>query len=107
MLALPLGYLGFWEEPRSEAAGGLPVRVMSYNLHQGFDTGGSLAIEEQAKVIEEAGPDIVALQEVSRGWVVDGSFDMLVWLSRRLDMPSSGGPPPTLYGATPSSAAIR
>jgi endonuclease/exonuclease/phosphatase family metal-dependent hydrolase len=35
----------------------------------------------------------VALQEVWRGWVVNGSIDMLAWLSQRLDMPY-------VYGAT-------
>ena len=53
---------------------------------------GYLAIEEQAKAIEEQRPDVIALQEVSRGRVIDGSFDMLVWLSRRLDMPYIWGP---------------
>ena len=92
LLALPLGYLAGWEEPRHESPSGLPVRIMTYNLHQGFDAGGTLAIKDQARVIAEASPDIVALQEVSRGWVIDGSFDMLVWLSRRLDMPYVWGP---------------
>ena len=43
-------------------------------------------------MIEEQQPDIVALQEVSRGWVIDGSLDMMVWLSQRLDMPYVYGP---------------
>jgi endonuclease/exonuclease/phosphatase family metal-dependent hydrolase len=38
-------------------------------------------------VIEASGADLVALQEVSRGWLVDGSTDLPAWLSRRLDMP--------------------
>jgi len=92
LLAMPLGYLVAWEEPGPVLPSGFPVRVMSYNLHQGFDVKGYLAIEEQAEVIEEQQPDIVALQEVSRGWIMDGSFDMLVWLSRRLDMPYVWGP---------------
>ena len=92
LLLAPVGYLAAWDEPRPESPSGLPVRVMSYNLHQGFDVDGSLAIEELAREIERQEPDIVALQEVSRGWVIDGSFDMLVWLSRRLDMPHSWGP---------------
>ena len=93
LLALPLAYLAAWDEPQPESApGGFPVRVMSYNLHQGFDVDGYLAIEELARAIEDQDPDIIALQEVSRGWVVDGSFDMLVWLSRRLDMPYVWGP---------------
>ena len=92
LLILPLGYLAAWDEPEPVLGSGFPVRVMSYNLHQGFDMHGFLAIKEQVKAIEEQHPDILALQEVSRGWVIDGSFDMLVWLSRRLDMPYVWGP---------------
>ena len=92
LLFLPLGYLLAWEEPKPVGPGGFPVRVMSYNLHQGFGLDGALVISQQADVIKEQKPDIVALQEVSRGWVLDGSFDMLVWLSRRLDMPYVWGP---------------
>ena len=87
LLVLPLGYLLAWEGSETSVLGNYPVRVMSYNLHQGFGVDGVLAIARQADVIKEQRPDIVALQEVSRGWVLDGSFDMLVWLSRRLDMP--------------------
>ena len=93
LLVLPLAYLAAWDEPQPESASeGFPIRVMSYNLHQGFDVDGYLAIEELADAIEDQAPDIIALQEVSRGWVIDGSFDMLVWLSRRLDMPYVWGP---------------
>ena len=92
LLALPLGYLVTWRGPESVPATGYPVRIMSYNLHQGFDVDAYLAIEELAKTIKEQRPDVVALQEVSRGWVIDGSFDMLVWLSQRLGMPYVWGP---------------
>jgi endonuclease/exonuclease/phosphatase family metal-dependent hydrolase len=60
---------------------------MTYDLHSGFNTKGKLNIEEIARVIENNRPDIVALQEVSRGWVVNGGVDMLEWLSKRLNMP--------------------
>ena len=44
------------------------------------------------EIIEAESPDIVALQEVSRGWAVNGSVDMLVWLSQRLEMDYVWGP---------------
>ena len=65
---------------------------MSYNLHQGFDTSGRLDMEALAQVIESESPDIIAFQEISRGWAIDGSFDMLPWLSQRLDMTYVWGP---------------
>lgn len=63
------------------------VRVMTFNIHNGFDTRGWLGLEAIARTIEQQRPDVVALQEAARGWVIDGSTDMLSWLSLRLDMP--------------------
>jgi endonuclease/exonuclease/phosphatase family metal-dependent hydrolase len=64
-----------------------PVRVMSYNLHFGFDVAGWSDLEATARAIEATGAEVVGLQEVSRGWYVNGSTDMLAWLQRRLRMP--------------------
>ena len=92
LLILPLVYLSTWKNVEPIQGAGYPVRVMSYNLHQGFDVHGSHGLENIAKVIEAEDPDIIALQEVSRGWVVNGSVDMLVWLSQRLEMDYVWGP---------------
>ena len=82
-----------WSSPAGVVAEGVDqVRIMSYNVHQGFNTAGSLDLEAVAQVIEAEHPDIVALQEISRGWVVDGSADMLGWLSNRLGLPFVSGP---------------
>src|SRR5829696_6034112 len=64
-----------------------PVRVMSYNLHFGFDVRGWSDLEGVARAIQASGAEVVGLQEVSRGWYVNGSTDMLAWLQRRLRMP--------------------
>jgi endonuclease/exonuclease/phosphatase family metal-dependent hydrolase len=64
-----------------------PVRVLSYNLHFGFDVRGWSDLEATARAIEASGAEVVGLQEVSRGWYVNGSTDMLAWLQRRLRMP--------------------
>jgi endonuclease/exonuclease/phosphatase family metal-dependent hydrolase len=66
---------------------GRPVRVMSYNLHFGFDVSGWSDLEGVARAIEATGAEVVGLQEVSRGWYVNGATDMLAWLQRRLRMP--------------------
>jgi len=76
-----------WHEPEADTGDGFPVRVMTYNLHNGFNPDGYLGMEALAEVIEENHPDIVILQEISRGWVISGRLDMLTWLSQRLDMP--------------------
>ena len=63
------------------------VRVLSYNLHFGFDVRGWSDLEGLARAIEATGAEVMGLQEVSRGWYVNGSTDMLGWLQRRLRMP--------------------
>lgn len=62
------------------------VRIMDYNIHQGFNIHGYLDLESIARVIEGSGADIVALQEVSRGWVINSSADCYERLAHRLGM---------------------
>ncbi len=92
LLLLPLVSWVTWSVPVPVEGDGFPVRVMTYNLHMGFDTDGHLGMEALAQVIEESGAEVVGLQEVSRGWCIAGSLDMLTWLSRRLEMPYISGP---------------
>lgn len=63
------------------------LRLVDYNIHQAINVDGWLDPEATAKVIEAQSPDLVALQEVSRGWVIAGSLDVAEWMSRRLQMP--------------------
>jgi endonuclease/exonuclease/phosphatase family metal-dependent hydrolase len=72
--------------PMSRAAPTLPMRVMTYNIHSAYNVDGRQDPEEIARVIEESGAEIIALQEVSRGWLINGSTDLASWLAQRLDM---------------------
>jgi endonuclease/exonuclease/phosphatase family metal-dependent hydrolase len=92
LLVIPLIKIIFYEKPTATEGNGFPVTVMTYNLHNGFNANGDLDMEALAVVIEENNPDIVALQEISRGWLVSGRADMLEWLSQQLDMPYISGP---------------
>ena len=92
MIAAPVAMLFTWDAPPPTPGQGYPVRVMTYNLHNGFNTEGRLNMEALARVIEAEKPDVVGLQEVSRGWAINGSMDMLEWLSHRLQMPYVYGP---------------
>ncbi len=87
LLVAPLALTFTWAIHNPEPPRSLPLRFMSYNIHQGFGTDGNLNMEALARVIEAEEPDVVALQEVSRGWMINGSVDTLEWLSQRLDMP--------------------
>ena len=79
-------------EPVSPTTGNTPLRVMTYNIHFGTNPRGQLDLEALAQVIEAENPDVVGLQEVSRGWLINGSVDMLVWLANRLEMNLFFGP---------------
>ncbi len=100
LLLLPLFSWATWSTPGavrggahpSATASGWPIRIMTYNLHQGFDTDGYLGMEALARVIDGTGADVIAMQEISRGWHINSSLDMLPWLSRRLGMGYIFGP---------------
>ena len=62
------------------------VRIVDYNVHTAVDVRGQLNPEAIARVIQAQRPDVVILQEVSRGWAVSGSVDVAEWLSQRLDL---------------------
>jgi endonuclease/exonuclease/phosphatase family metal-dependent hydrolase len=69
----------------SSASG--PLRVMTYNIHQGLDATMQLSLEALAQTIAAENPDIVALNEVNRGRSSNGFIDTLLYLSRALNMP--------------------
>jgi len=72
---------------------GPDLRLMSWNVMYGrHHTGGVADPEAVAAAIEAAAPDVVLLQEVSRGWPIGGGVDMLEYLSRRLAMPYRWSP---------------
>ncbi|MGQ9583790.1 MAG: endonuclease/exonuclease/phosphatase family protein [Anaerolineae bacterium] len=68
------------------------LRVMTYNVHRGFNADGALDLEGIARTIEAARPSVLSLNEVSRGRVMDGGVDLLLWLGRRLGMRYEFGP---------------
>lgn len=83
-----------WNSPEfiQPQPGNRSVNIMTYNLHNGFNTDGRLDLESLASVIEKSGADVIGLQEVSRGWLIWGAADTLLWLSQRLGMPYISGP---------------
>jgi endonuclease/exonuclease/phosphatase family metal-dependent hydrolase len=87
LLLAPLGLSLATPAPVAASSGGYPVRVLSYNLHFGFDVEGWSRLDATAAAIEASGAEVVGLEEVSRGWYINGSTDMLSWFQRRLRMP--------------------
>ncbi|RBM21913.1 endonuclease/exonuclease/phosphatase family protein [Streptomyces sp. PT12] len=74
-----------------DTAGGV-YRLLSWNVHAAVDRGGELAPERILKVIRESDAQVVALQEVPRGWPGAGGLDLATWLERRLDVTAVWAP---------------
>jgi endonuclease/exonuclease/phosphatase family metal-dependent hydrolase len=88
LLIFPLlTMIAYGRSPTAGLPTGSPVTVMTYNIHSSYNAAGRQDPESIARAIEASGADIVTLNEVSRGWLIDGSTDLVFWLSRRLDMP--------------------
>jgi endonuclease/exonuclease/phosphatase family metal-dependent hydrolase len=76
-----------WSEPKVRSPLKGSVTVVTYNIQAGFSRDNIFDLEQTARTIEEAKPDIVILQEVGRGWLVLTGIDEVLWLSQRLEMP--------------------
>lgn len=62
------------------------LRLMTYNLHFGFDVQQTPSLDRIADTIAAASPDVVVLQEVMRGGSLAVQHDALGWLAGRLGM---------------------
>lgn len=70
--------------PPPAAAAPAELKILNYNIHQAFDNWSVPNPEGIARFIEGSDADIVGLQEVGRGWNLNGGVDLVSWLSRRL-----------------------
>ena len=64
----------------------LQVGVMTYNIHSAISHDFGQDPEAIARVIEASGAEIIAIQEISRGWIMSGTIDLVSWLGKRLEM---------------------
>jgi endonuclease/exonuclease/phosphatase family metal-dependent hydrolase len=59
------------------------LKLLDYNIHQGFDYWSVPSMQALAKTIDQADADLITLQEVNRGWNLSGGVDMAGWLQWR------------------------
>ncbi|RYD84513.1 MAG: endonuclease [Verrucomicrobiaceae bacterium] len=78
--------LGLLREPASAQQAPQTLRVLTYNIHHGEGTDGKLDLERLARVIKEANPDLVALQEVDQRTRRTGGVDQAAKLSELTGM---------------------
>ncbi|WP_233549849.1 endonuclease/exonuclease/phosphatase family protein [Cellulomonas rhizosphaerae] len=62
------------------------LTVVTWNLHYGVSPLTAVDLEGIARTIAEEHPDVVALQEVERGWIFGGGTDVATWMAHRLGM---------------------
>ena len=83
-VAQPSGYRPEPDRPR--------LRLVTYNIRMGFGLNGRFDPDAIAQAIAAEQPDVVALSEVDRAWLLNGGHDDLAVLARRLDMHSYFAP---------------
>jgi endonuclease/exonuclease/phosphatase family metal-dependent hydrolase len=89
---VPLGALVVTPSPAMKGHESNFLRVMTYNVHQGFDVGDIPALDRIADTISGEQADVVVLEEVVRGWLIDDQHDVLGYLAARLGMAYVYGP---------------
>ena len=63
------------------------IKVLTYNIHMGFDADLVMDLEHIAETIQAINPDIIGLQEVNRAQAANGMTDTLTYLLKRLNYP--------------------
>ena len=81
LLTLALALVSGCQAPQSQQ-----VRVLTYNIHHGEGIDGKLDLPRIAQVIQEANPDVVALQEVDQVTERTGKVDQAAELGRLTGM---------------------
>jgi endonuclease/exonuclease/phosphatase family metal-dependent hydrolase len=85
-VAVPLAaFLGLPATPEPQPPK-VTFRLMTYNVHQGFNAGQIPSLDEIVATIAQESPDVLVLQEVVRGWMIDEQHDVLSVLAQRLEM---------------------
>lgn len=79
-------------EPGQSPRAGGPVRVAIYNVHAGYDVDGRFDPDGLADVLLDSGADVVVLNEVDRGWFLEGGHDLFRLLADRTGMHATFAP---------------
>ena len=69
--------------PPASSRGSDQLRLMTYNVHQGYDAFALPAMQRIASEMAATDADVIALQEVSRGWNLLGGGDLIAYLRWR------------------------
>jgi endonuclease/exonuclease/phosphatase family metal-dependent hydrolase len=70
------------------------LRVLTYNIQQGYGKSGEKNFKRQLEVIRGLSPDVIGLQETDTARIAGGNSDLVRWLADGLAMYSYYGPTP-------------
>jgi endonuclease/exonuclease/phosphatase family metal-dependent hydrolase len=68
------------------------LRVLTYNIQQGYGQDGQIAIDEQLALLRRMDPDVIGLQENDTARIANGNNDVVRYFADRLEMHSYYGP---------------
>ncbi len=68
------------------------LRVVTYNIQQGYREDGERGIQDQLVLLRELQPDLIGLQETDSNRVANGNVDLVGYLASELNMYAYYGP---------------
>ncbi len=68
------------------------LRVLTYNIQQGYNAAGQKALDQQLQAIRAQNPDIIALEESDMARAANGSSDVVRYVADQLHLYSYYGP---------------
>jgi endonuclease/exonuclease/phosphatase family metal-dependent hydrolase len=71
------------------------LKVMTYNIQQGYAKSGQKNLAGQLQVIQAVNPDILGLEESDTARIANGNVDVVRYIADRLEMYSYYGPTTT------------
>ncbi len=83
---------GLAPRPLTPPAGDGALRVMTYNIQQGYNTDGVKDFAGQLTVLRDADADLIGLQESDTNRIAGGNADIVGYFARTLRMYSYYGP---------------
>lgn len=91
-LATVLGVFITAAKPQMPVEARNSLRVMTYNIQQGYNEAGRKNFEGQLNLIRSQNPDILGLQESDTNRIAGGNSDVVRYFADRLNMYSYYGP---------------
>lgn len=91
-LALVAGALFTAASPAAPPAGGTGLRVLTFNIQQGYDARGQRGYAGQLALARQVDADIIGLQESDTNRISGGNADIVRYFADQLDMHSYYGP---------------